>query len=298
MQRKRVAPEWTLGWGAEEVLEDVFLAVDRAEREYLAKKRGIQQATSEVTLRKQPKTQLGLVRVAKYYPGKPQPETQGYRNILIHTSAAAVGGPLSPYVLRNEQGHLLENVWQFSKLYTSVTKQRTPLSRFQPSNIIWEHPAEVHLDSQTGKPTAAYWAWRAKGMSNAYAVRYPNGFKGRKDCVCSIWPGNADDQDERLTYIEARKRIYCGEYARLAPPTASFKRLRALLEQGVNLQIVEVDGPDPSLTFAPYDQISTANPGLLMTEQTIRLLINDARKPFGHGFVIAALLLGGQEWMQ
>jgi len=37
---------------------------------------------------------------------------------------------------------------------------------------------------------------------------------------------------------------------------------------------------------------------MLMTETNVRLLVNDARKPFGHGYVIAALLLNGASWME
>lgn len=129
-------------------------------------------------------------------------------------------------------------------------------------------------------------------MNNGYAVRYPNGFHGRHNCLFSLTESN-----ERLDYIQARKRIYCGEYARLAPLTPHFKQLKTMLENGQNLQIVEVDGPDPALSYPPYDQISPASPGLVMTEATVRLLVNDPHKPFGHGFVIAALLLDGKNWI-
>jgi hypothetical protein len=231
----------------------------------------------------------GRVAVAKYYPGKPLPQTPGFRNVLIHTAPTGEGGPLSPYVLRDEYGHLLENVWQFSKVYREVDAQRVPLSRYQPDTIVWQHGHEKHVDVlANGEETVtpAYWEWRLKGFRNAYAVRYPNGFNGRHKCLYCYWKG------ERLDYIAARKLIYCGEYARLAPRTAAFQHLRQLLADGVNLQLIEVDGPDPTLTYPPYDQISRAAPGMLMTEETVRLLLNDARKPFGHGFVIAALLLG------
>lgn len=234
----------------------------------------------------------GQVRVAKYYPGKPTPVTPGYRSVLIHVSSTGLGGPLSPFVLKNEQGQLLENVWQFSKLYPRVTSQHSLIKG--TNTVIWSHPAEVHIDTETGEPNDAYWAWREKGMNNPLAVRYPNGYYGRTACIGAIWPGESG----RLDYIQARKKIYCAEYARLAPRTPAFKALRALLEKGENLQIVEVDGPDPTLKYPPYDQISPAEPGMLMNETNIRLLVNDTNKPFGHGFVIAALLLGGEEWMK
>lgn len=110
-------------------------------------------------------------------------------------------------MLRNEKGQLLENVWQFSKIYASVSAQKIPLSsRYYPSTIIWEHPAEKHLDDN-GEPNDAYWDWRAKGMDNPYPVRYPNGFQGRKECVCCIY-FDEDEKMQRLNYIESRKKIY------------------------------------------------------------------------------------------
>lgn len=260
------------------------------------KKRRFTQSTIGAKQRKRVESpvKLGRVKVAKYYPGKPMPKSPGYRNILIHTSATRLGGDLSPYILKDEHGRILENVWQFSKIYERVTVQRTRLSRFHPNKIIWQHGSEQHIgDNKTILP--AYWDWRRKGMANEFAVRYPNGFHGRTKCVSCLW--RVDGKLEWLDYISARKHVYCGEYIRLAPHTKHFSELKKLLESGVNLQIVEVDGPDPNLDFGPYAKLSKDNPGLEIDEGVIRQLIDDPRKPFGHGYVIAALLLGGSEWM-
>jgi hypothetical protein len=252
--------------------------------------------SGETILKKKKESQ---VLVAKYFPGKDVPiAPPGFTNVLIHTSPNTLGGPLSPYLLKDEDGCILENKWQFSKFYGHVSKQRILLGKYHKDTIVWEHPEEEHSKDENGvlTPNDAYWTWRQKGMRNQYAVRYPNGFEGRRKCICSIHI--VGDQTFRLSYIEARKQIYCAEYVRLAPRTDAFKQLKSLLNQGSSLQIIEVDGPDPSLTFPPYDQISKEKPGLLITEETIRMLVNDERKPFGHGYVIAALLLGGEEWMK
>jgi hypothetical protein len=213
---------------------------------------------------------------------------------VIHTYGAPLGGDLSPYILRDERGQLLENVWQFAKIYTRVEAQCIKLSRFHPDVVVWRHGAEQHI-VDNDRVTPAYWAWRRKGMANERAVRYPNGFHGRRAAVASLWM--VDGQLRWLDYIAARKYIYCGEYRRLAPQTPHFAQLRSLLHAGVNLQIVEVDGPDPSLDYGPYARISKDAPGMQMDEATIRFLLNDKTKPFGHGFVIAALLLGGADWL-
>lgn len=261
----------------------------QTETEPNTKKKSMKQALLRPLLSKS-----GVVKVARYFPGKPAPVTPGFRNIVIHTSGANLGGDLSPYVLRNEKGQLLENIWQFAKIYRTVAAQRTKLSRFHPDKIIWTHPSEIHIvDEDT--VTREYWSWRRKGMDNEWAVRYPNGFEARRNAVASLWI--VDGQLRWLDYIAARKHIYCGEYARLAPQTVHFRQLLGLLVEGENLQIVEVDGPDPSLTYGPYASISPESPGMLMDEAKCKFLLNDPQKSFGHGFVIASLLIGGASWM-
>ena len=71
----------------------------------------------------------GMVAVRKYYPGKAPPSLPGFTTVLIHTSKDTLGGPLSPYHLKNEYGQFLENIWQFSKIYTGVEARRNAKSR-------------------------------------------------------------------------------------------------------------------------------------------------------------------------
>jgi hypothetical protein len=140
-------------------------------------------------------------------------------------------------------------------------------------------------------------------MNNWYPVRYPNGYEGRRQVLCSLWPkspelaNSREEKDyDRLDYIEARKVIYYGEYARLAPRNAEFQKLYARVRRGENILIVEVDGPDPDLSYPPYNRISRKSPGLLIDRETATMLMNDRKKPFGHGYTIACLLLDGEDW--
>ena len=240
----------------------------------------------------------GVVKVAKYYAkGSKPPQIPGFVTILIHTSERDPYGALSPYLVKDEHGRILENLWQGAKIYEevqAVTQYQHP--QFHRDVVYWQHPKERHVQGNTILP--AYWMWRNKLFENPYPVRYPNGPSkvNRGKAICSIW------QDDRqnwmfLDYIQARKKIYCNEYRRLSQHLPKFQELKQRLLNGENLLIVEVDGPDPTLDFPPYDRISTDNPGLTIDEATIRMLINDPRKPFGHGFVIAALLLDGAAWM-
>src|SRR5437016_4059180 len=50
-----------------------------------------------------------LLRVGRYdWESKMQPETPGYKNLLIHTT-----GPFSPYTLKTKSGVIHENWYQF-----------------------------------------------------------------------------------------------------------------------------------------------------------------------------------------
>ena len=75
------------------------------------------------------------------------PQYPGFRQIVVLTKGSSQYGELSPYHLRNEQGQLLENIWQFSKIYPKVPRMSIPYSS-RNSKIVWKWPGEVHIDSE------------------------------------------------------------------------------------------------------------------------------------------------------
>ena len=142
-------------------------------------------------------------------------------------------------------------------------------------------------------------------MNNKYAVRYPNGFHGAKECCYAVWSTNFDPAKksasfEKLDYISARKKIYCGEYARLLPKHPSFIKLKSMLEKGKNLLLIEVDGPpiNQQKRGFPYDEVTSESPGLFLDEITVKFLLNDPTFPFGHGYTIGTILIGGEKWLK
>lgn len=172
-----------------------------------------------------------------------------------------------PYCLKDAAGHIHECLWQFSKLYPSVDAQH----EVKAGKVIWSHPAEVHVTNN--QPTPAYWAWRKKGWENPYPVRYPNGRAGRHKCLCSLWYNGKEW--EVLDYIAARKKIYCKTYVNLVQGTTAYKMLKDLYDKGYSLQICEMD----------------VRPGLV-TEEVLRRELYNTKSPFGHGFALAACLMG------
>lgn len=153
---------------------------------------------------------------------------------------------LSPFVL--PAGHLyanysatnIENAWQYSKVYLE------------------------HID-ESGEPTEEYFKWAQDGWSKKYAVRYPMG-KGAKP-EYSYWNG------EKLSYIEARKKIYAPLYSRALLKSNAYRILKSICTEAKNsnqdVYLVDFDG---------YNHI----------EENISFkdVINNPDRKFGHAFVI------------
>lgn len=220
-----------------------------------------------------------MIRVGKYnYKTKVEPTTDGYVNILIHTT-----GALSPYQMKDSDSVIMENYWQFSKIWEDVDAIRERISKYDPA-LRWEHQEEVHLIN--GLVTHEYWDWRAKGMTHNRWVRYPNGYHNHSKTVGTVI--GTKDNYEIIGYIEARKRVYYQKYKEIAIKTNAFKRIKKMLENGINIQINEVDGP-AYYDEHPYDL--TVNESLPMTKDILEVLINNPRQAFGHGYSLAACLM-------
>ena len=151
--------------------------------------------------------------------------------------------------------------------------------------------------------TEQYYAWRQKGMNNEYAVRYPVGYNNRHRCKFAL----AENPDgsinpTRLDYVQARRRIYLPQYGRLVKLYPEYQELKQRLANGENLLIIEVDGPHQE--SMPYyktkydvDDDFIQDNTMLVTEQNIKIMLNDPKHPFGHGYCLAmALLDKEQEW--
>lgn len=165
-------------------------------------------------------------------------------------SSGASVRELSPFVLTvpcsliNAEGKLFgsiifENLWQFSKVYK-------------------EHTVE-------GEPSKDYFSWRIKGWADTWAHRYPMG-KGRKP-EYSLW------DNEKLGYIEARKKIYATVYAENVVKTVAYSLLEELYKEHGEVTLKDYDA---------YDHIKL---GMSLVD-----VINNPDRKMGHAFVLAMLL--------
>ena len=205
---------------------------------------------------------------------------------------------LSPYYLKNEKGEIMENVWQFSKVYEKVPKVKLFYSRYD-NTVIWEHKEEKHIED--GKINDNYKKWREKGFKNNYAVRYPVTFNYRHTVKYSL--KSIDEPDKKLGYIEARKQIYGPEYVELVKKQPKFKSLQERLKKGENLLIIEVDGPHQESLPYYMGKYSLKNNfiernTILINKENIKIMLNDEKHNFGHGYCLAVALLDkDKEWL-
>jgi len=174
------------------------------------------------------------------------------KSINVTSHSTDFGKELSPFLLGPidlYNGYIsknMENAWQYSKVYRQ------------------------HTDS-TGEPTEEYFKWASYGWKSDWAHRYPMG-KGNKP-EYSWWKG------KKMSYLEARKRIYCPLYASAIENTSALKKLKEMYSSGKDLWLWDFDG---------YDHISKG--------MTYRDVINNDKRPMGHAFVIAMVIENKGEW--
>ena len=184
--------------------------------------------------------------------------------------------------------HILEHYWQASKVFP------------------------CHVDEQ-GNIKEEYWAWRKswfdkERVTDKSASRRPHSLLNYKDSDCLFSVHYNSGVWERLSYVDARKKMYIIEYAKLIVKTDSFKWMKELYESGKKIAIVDFDGYNyyydtakeklyNSYTnkckkngYAPSNSLED-----FLNLKTINDVIDCGFTPAGHGFIIKMLLEGDLE---
>lgn len=242
------------------------------------------------------------------------PVEPGFTPIVVLMKSHSKWGVLGPYELQDPHTNvILENLWQFSKVYADVPRSEQKKSRWDPS-VIWAHPAERHVvqdDAKNVRLSPQYFAWRAKGFACSQAIRYPVGFDGRHKCLFALAPAAAASLSDsllpdgknvlippsvQLDYIAARKEIYVPEYTRLVKLHPLFQELVNRVRRGENLLIIEVDGPHEE--SMAYYKTTYGVPDSFIERQSVEatrfnlgILLRDPTHPYGHGYCLADALL-------
>jgi hypothetical protein len=136
----------------------------------------------------------------------------------------------------------VENAWQFSKVY------------------------EYYLEDDDSVGNR-YFKWAQDGWNAIKANRYPMGRDVKP--LYSYWDG------EKLSYTEARNKIYIPLYANAVKKSFAFHKLKKIYEENPDLYLWDFDGYDHNAFGLTYEQV-----------------INDPNRKMGHAFVIGMLLEG------
>ncbi len=220
--------------------------------------------------------------------GKHDPTPEGYVKIFV-TSRSKDWKGLSPFYLgplivtyplgargldpgcspidpqtQGIRAENLENAWQGSKIFSPADV---------PSGVI---PADI---SQVG---ASFFQRRHKYFSDPEPHRRVFVKKDNQTTVGAYFGGKIHQ------YIPSRY-AYCVYYATLVQATPEYKKLEEMLSQGINLFIVDFDGP-PERLGGPISLPEEAS--------RFQSLLYDGSSPFGHGLVLGGLLAGLSPWTQ
>lgn len=209
-------------------------------------------------------------RFAKNADGTPMkwPAREGYSRFNVCSSARGITQELSPMLLgpvdierftgvkcADDQGKRLFGV--------ELPRLAENLENAWQYSKLW--PGE---ESAEGTPTRKWYVRRREGFLQKRGQRHVKKGKGvnRNVPLYSVWGAH------RFRYVKARARIYCPIYAELVKKTNAYKELEQRLENGERLLLLDYDG---------YDR----------GDKTLYECFDDETKPFGHGFVLASLLL-------
>jgi hypothetical protein len=233
------------------------------------------------------------IRVGTIVKGQ-KPSYEGFIPIVVMTQSSKYGS-LGPYCLIDDNGRIMENIWQFSKVYEKVPKTIQRYSQWD-NRVIWNWPEERHL-GDNGEVNEKYSQWRKAGLNAPDPIRYPVGMSHRSKALYSLIEDTDGHFGSHLSYIEARKQIYFPVYRDLVKKQPLYQKLLEMLRDGKKLLIIEVDGPrQESLDYYKkkygVDDHWIDQNSIAVNKENMMIMLNDEKHSFGHGYCLAMTLKG------
>lgn len=222
----------------------------------------------------------GSIRVLKIYTRfakvpdpscRAYPRVDGYKcyNVCKNRSPYHTLSPMMLGPVHDESGelfaHNIEDGWQCCKVW--------PFHRQQGDNWL-----------------ELWGEWSRRGRFSRLAKRHrtPKAPGQQTDAVNRNVPLFSLYMGDEMDYVTARKRMYCRWYEELVQHVAEFRDLRARYLSGQKLILLDYDGLD---RLNPAENVD-------LTPEKLRDLVNDGSRPFGHGLVLAATLMGCPVWRE
>ena len=182
--------------------------------------------------------------------------------------------------------------------------------------VFWQVGKIFANHDDGGQPSAAYFAYREKmygakpGEIPKPVMRHPYrefGYEADDMLYWAFW-NEEKGEYERLSYLEARKKVYVPEYAKLVANSDAFKWMKSLVDKGEKLALLDFDGFNyyceeaMKVRYRAYVlKCRKEKRQILMTEKDftdikdMKSAVGFAHSPVGHAFVVKALLQGDLE---
>uniref|UniRef100_A0A6C0J4C4 Uncharacterized protein n=1 Tax=viral metagenome TaxID=1070528 RepID=A0A6C0J4C4_9ZZZZ len=227
-----------------------------------------------------------MIRVGRIKNCNGKTSYPGYKRVIVMTKSSKYGS-LSPYLLTDGKGRIMENLWQFSKVYKETPKTKQYYSQWDKT-VVWERPKEIHVDTH-GDLTQDYITWRKDGMEHVHAVRYPVGKKHTSKCLYAL---SDKDMTKKLDYITARKSLYLPLYSEMVRSQPQYAELLCDLKANRNIIILEVDGPHEENLLYYQNKYKVKDTfieqwSMEADPQSLEIMLNDSKHNFGHGYCLA-----------
>lgn len=180
--------------------------------------------------------------------------------------------------------------------------------------IFWQCGKVYPCHDNGGKPNADYFVWRNYYYSQTKCtkdlMRHTCKSLGydHKDARYFAYYDKDNNKYLTLNYVDARKKVYFPEYAKLVYNTDSFKLLKSLVDSGKKIALVDFDACNYNETCAMKKQyeayankckkdkiMPTLTEDDFLKITCLKELINAPFMKVGHGCVIKALLQGDIE---
>lgn len=205
----------------------------------------------------------------------PERKAEGIENVDVTSngpkryaeafSPLLIGPCLDPF---GDEARFFEHLWQYSKVY----------------------PQLGHWDEEQKCPTEAWHRWRREGYpklgKNGKGYRRPPEIYRLKERGQDWKPIGLWWDGRLLNYIESREQVYVPVYWKLVEAKVT-QVIKPTLKRGEVVtkgwMVLDYDGP--------VDEDHQEH-GMLVTVEALRAKLRDPSAPFGHGYVVAAILAG------
>lgn len=209
--------------------------------------------------------QKGKVYISSFQRRKKHPTIQNVTNINVTSGSmnkicGYKANTMSPMFLKTKEGIIFENFWQYGKKFKELGHEdRDKWLEFRNKGYLRKKGDRHPKGTKTNE--VKYTINRNGKNINFY--RYLTAY-------------SSEYNNEEMDYLTSRLKIYIPLYEQLVKETDAFKELKKMVDSGLSVMILDLDGP-----LKPME----------VTPENINKMKYDTSRPYGHGYVIANLLI-------